>query len=96
MAQQSKVGTFATKIHKHGDVTYVTYHSTDVVIFDQDYIKLDTGGWFSQTTKTRMNQASRQFHLGYHVFQQNYQWYVDTPASGRLEFKGNTISFPVS
>ena len=79
MAQLDKVGKHATSITKHGENTAVRYWSTDVVTFDDDWILLDNGGWRTSTTKTRMNQASRQFNLGYRVFQQDYRWYIVTP-----------------
>ena len=77
MTQTYQIGKVGTKIHTHEGVTYVTYHATDVVKFDQDMIILDTGGWFTNTTRTRMNQTSNQFDLGYHVYQKDYTWYVD-------------------
>ena len=78
MAQQYKVGAHKTRIYTD-DAGYkcVLYHSTNVVRFNNDYIILDTGGYFTTTTKSRMNQASHQFGLGYHVYQSNYDWYVD-------------------
>jgi len=66
-------------------MTKVMYHSTDVVSFNDSKIILNTGGWRSNTTKTRMNQTSNQFGLGYMVYQSGFQWFV--------EYKGDTISF---
>ena len=40
-------------------------------------LTLDDGGWATSTTKTRMNQASRQFGLGYRVFQKDYDWFIE-------------------
>ena len=65
--------------------TVVTLHATPVVKFDPSQIILNTGGWFTATTRTRMNQASNQFNLGYGVYQNKGAWYVS--------FKGNTIPF---
>ena len=78
MAQNQKVGTTATMI-KTGDdnKNRVTYHQTDVVTFDAKEIILDTGGWWTATTKARMNQASNQFNLGFIVYQVKGVWYVD-------------------
>ena len=78
MAQTHEVGKHATTVSTGDDgKTRVTYHSTDVVVFDADVIRLDTGGWFTVTTKTRMNQASSQFGLGYGVYQRKGLWYVE-------------------
>ena len=79
MAQLDKVGKHATSITKHGENTAVRYWSTDVVTFDSDSVLLYNGGWYTSTTKTRMNQASRQFNLGYNVYQKDFERYVVTP-----------------
>ena len=76
MAQQQKVGRVATTIHTEDGSTRVIYHQTTVVQFDNDLIVLDTGGWKTPTTKTRMNQAASQFNLGYRVYQEDFAWYV--------------------
>ena len=82
MAQQEKLGKTATKIKslfcksENENVTQVTYHDTVVTEFGSNYIMLSSGGWLTNTTKTRMNQASNQFNLGYKVFQKNFNWFV--------------------
>lgn len=90
MAQQDKLGTRATTVRRldtgEGDMVIVTYHDTDVVKWTAKKIILDSGGWRTATTKTRMNQASRQFGLGFSVFQEDYSWYVDLPNEEPLEF----------
>ena len=63
----------------------VVYHNTLVVEATPDYITLNTGGWFTATTRTRMNQASNQFDLGYGVYQKKGKWFVD--------YQGNTYPF---
>lgn len=68
--------------------TIIQYHSTEVVSFNNHLIILNTGGWKTMTTKTRMNQASNQFRLGYYVYQSNFEWYVD--------YKGETYKFEES
>lgn len=92
MAQQYRVGSHATSIRSEGNAIVVRYHWTDVVKFSPKTITLNTGGHFSNTTKTRMNQASNQYGLGYNVYQKNYEWFVQY--KGRtLKFKGNKLSF---
>jgi len=79
MSQTQTVGRTATSISRGQDgVLRVTYHGTDVVtVYPNGKIVLDTGGWFTATTKTRMNQASNQFGLGFVVFQKGFRWFVD-------------------
>lgn len=77
MAQTQKVGKTATTISTGADgVTRVTYHSTDVVSFDEHFILLDTGGWRTYTTKIRMNQAANQFGLDFRIYQSKGDWYL--------------------
>ena len=78
MGQQWKVGRVATAVTQGEDgVRRVTYHATDVVtVYPNGRIDLNHGGWQTPTTKTRMNQASNQFKLGFQVWQENWHWYV--------------------
>ena len=85
MAQQSKIGKGSTTIKTVNGKTSVTYHSTAVVTFDQNLIVLNSGGWFTSSTKNRMNQASNQFDLGFNVFQKDFAWYVG--------YKGEVMEF---
>ena len=72
-----RVGTHKTQVIRDGITTQVVYHVTPVVTFDTHNIVLNTGGWHTATTKLRMNQASRQYRLGYTVYQKEYEWYAD-------------------
>lgn len=77
MAQQNHLGKTATTISNDGIHTIITYHSTQIVKFNENEIILNSGRWNTQTTKTRMNQASNQFGLGYTVFQKDFEWFVN-------------------
>jgi hypothetical protein len=76
MSQQYRLGTAHTTTATVNGMTNVTYHSTVVVSFNEKKIVLNSGGWHTNTTKTRMNQASNQFALGYTVTQKDFGWYV--------------------
>jgi hypothetical protein len=56
--------------------TVVRYHDTDIVKVSENYIELNTGGWFTLTTKRRMNQVSSAYNLGFYVYQLNGSWYA--------------------
>jgi len=75
MAQQNRIGKTATTVQHTPKGITVVYHSTPVVVTSGDEILLNTGGYFTNTTKTRMNQTSNQFKLGYYVFQAKGVWY---------------------
>lgn len=76
MTQLDNVGRVATKLYTEAGMTTIMYHSTEVVQFNDDFIILDSGGWRTLTTKTRMNQASNQFGLGFKVYQEDFDWFV--------------------
>lgn len=54
----------------------MVYHSTEVVRATATIVTLDSGGYRTHTTKTRMNQAANQYGLGYQVFQKDFEWFV--------------------
>ncbi len=85
MPQMNKVGKVATTVRNKNDVISVVYHQTEVVRVENGIITLNHGGWKTFTTKARMNQASRQFGLGYYVFQKDGAWFVD--------YAGKTVPF---
>lgn len=86
MGQQYQIGRCATTVRTNElGQTQVVYHSTPIVTFNRKVIVLNHGGWMTATTKTRMNQASNQFSLGYTVYQNNWDWWV--------VFKGKHIPF---
>ena len=85
MAQMQTVGTHKTNIVTLEGMTSVVYHNTAVVQINSDKIILNSGGWDTRTTKTRMNQASHQYRLGFDVYQVDFSWYVN--------YKGETIPF---
>ena len=109
MSRSSIVGGHKTTVSRKADGSLpVTYHSTEVVKVALDgTVTLDTGGWRSNTTKLRMNQAAQQYGLGFGVFQKNFDWFVCfvnpaydgsqsnywLPDKNNLPFDGRTIVF---
>ena len=90
MAQSQRVSGVATSIRTDSDgYTCVRYHQTDVVRFKGERIILNTGGWFTATTKLRMNQASNQFGLGFRVYQKNHEWFVSLRDGRVFPFDGS-------
>lgn len=85
MAQQHQIGSHRTNIFQGDGYTCVKYHNTNVVKFNDNKIVLNSGGWWTPTTKNRMNQTSNQFGLGFRVFQKDFVWFVD--------YQGATIKF---
>ncbi len=90
MGQTHKLGATATSVRTENGTTHIRYHQTDVVSFDDHSITLRTGGWKTVTTKSRMNQASHQFNLGYGVSQRKGQWYVSRWNSAEFKWFNET------
>lgn len=85
MPQQFKIGKHATRIYTDPEgYTHVIYHKTPVVVFDNYKVFLNTGGYKTVTTKTRMNQAANQLALGFQVYQRKGQWFVKLRSNGRV------------
>ena len=76
MPRMNKLSNYKTTIHEARGMTRVVYHSTEIVAWNADKIELHTGGWQTVTTKRKMNQAARQFNLGYSVEQKDGDWFV--------------------
>lgn len=86
MPRMDKLSSYRTTVVENGDDLAVTYVSTAIVKRNGNKITLNSGGWETVTTKRKMNQAARQFALGYSVYQNKFKWYVATP-------KGETVPF---
>ncbi len=90
MAQQHTLSKNNTAIFQENDFTCIQLHQTKVVKFNHKYIMLNTGGWETVTTKSRMNQASNEYGLGYRVYSKDFTWYVDHNGETH-QFDSNTI-----
>lgn len=85
MGQTATVGNHCTTVRQEQNILSLVYHQTEVVKADQQSITLKNGGWWTLTTKTRMNQCSRQYGFGYEVYQRDHNWYA--------KYKGKEFSF---
>jgi hypothetical protein len=97
MSRNDTIGKHKTSVLVTGGLTTVVYHRTPVVEVNRNNgtITLDHGGWRSRTTLLRMNQASRQYGLGYSVYQKRGQWYVDH--NGTItEYVGQVFQLPLT
>ena len=58
----------------------VVLHRTAIAVYDHNTqaIKLNTGGWHSNTTKSRLNAILQGLVSGVRVFQKNFDWYLST------------------
>lgn len=67
-----------TYLIRDGEKVYVRLHDTNICQYNEDgTLTLDTGGWFTVTTKSRLNQCIAP--LGFSITQVKGLWYF-TPA----------------
>lgn len=78
MQRMDHIGKHATTIEHIGQTVNVRYHNTTIVSLDLEkrQAMLNSGGWNTVTTKTRINQAFNVYNVPLSVFQEDYVWYV--------------------
>ena len=56
----------------------VVLHRTAIAVYDHNTqaLKLNTGGWYSVTTKSRLNAILSEVMYGAGVFQKNFNWFL--------------------
>jgi hypothetical protein len=93
LPQQQRVSGVATSVYVDpaDGMTKVIYHGTPVVSFDAQKIVLNTGGYVTATTATRMNQAANQFNLGYYVSRRGGTMYAKVQGQD-VPFNGPTLT----
>jgi hypothetical protein len=91
MTKTNQIGRVATTVYSEFGYTVVRYHQTEVVKFNDRFVELDSGGWQTATTKTRINQTSNQFGLGFNVWQTDYKWTVKLPNNKEVGFVDGMI-----
>ena len=57
----------------------VVLHRTAIAVYDHNTnaLKLNTGGWQTVTTKSRLNAILSQLITGASVFQRNWNWFIN-------------------
>jgi len=77
---KSKIGKY--KLRKLENNTYeyndneglkVRLHDTDILSFVGDNVTLSTGGYYTNTTKARLN---KYLPMGFSIYQKDFQWYI--------------------
>jgi hypothetical protein len=69
--RESKKLANNTYLHKIAGGLALKLHQTDIIEFYPEYVVLNTGGWFTHTTKERLNAYSPVF-----IHQKNSNWYI--------------------
>ena len=65
-----------------------------------DEVILNNGGWYTSTTKRRMNQIAEALGFDFKVYQKNYNWYAEVnDLNGKIKifcFQQNEIRLSLS
>ena len=54
----------------------VVLHSTRIATYTDAGLRVNSGGWWTSTTKDRLNKALAAAGLPYRVCQESYNWYI--------------------
>lgn len=76
MPQLQRISKNNTKVYEQEWGYEVWLHKTCIVTVRGTMITLNTGGWRTVTTATRMNQVANERRLGYHVSFRQGGFYV--------------------
>jgi hypothetical protein len=81
-----KIGNNTYLMRRGANTIAVMLHATDVVTYHRDgRIVLNSGGWQTPTTKSRLNAYGP---AGSYVHQSDYKWYVaQADGSGAIPFR---------
>jgi hypothetical protein len=93
MGQTQRISKNNTKVVKTDDLVTVQLHATIVVAFNPTtkVTRLDSNNWRTTTTKTRMNQTSNEYGLGWSVFQKNHKWFVSRSDGSVVPYQDGII-----
>ena len=73
----SNSNTFV-EYNENTNCSTVVLHRTAIAVYDHNTqaLKLNTGGWHSVTTKSRLNAILQELIVGASVFQKNFNWFL--------------------
>ena len=73
----SNSNTFV-EYNSNTDCSTIVLHRTAIAVYDHNTqaLKLNTGGWQSVTTKSRLNAILDQVMYGARVYQKNFDWFL--------------------
>ena len=74
----SNSNTFV-ECNSNTDCSTVVLHRTAIAVYDHknQALKLNTGGWYSVTTKSRLNAILQGLISGASVFQRDFNWFLN-------------------
>ena len=82
----SNSNTFV-EYNENTNCSTIVLHRTAIAVYDHNTqaLKLNTGGWHSNTTKSRLNAILSELITGASVFQRQFNWF--------LNYNNQTVDF---
>lgn len=69
----------------------IYYHDTAIAsIYDDGKLKIDNGGWWSKTTKKRINAILMALGLPFFIRQVQWEWYLEDNSGITYPLKNET------
>ena len=66
-------------VNTNGDVTYLRLHGNTIATRTKDgRVYIDSCGWFTNTTKERLNYLLKLLNGNYQITQKNWLWYINS------------------
>lgn len=87
------IPTYETHVHYDNAIKalLIYYHDTAIAsIYDDGKVRIDNGGWFTNTTKKRINAILSALGLPYGIYQADWQWYLSDREGITYPFKNET------
>lgn len=87
------IPTYETHVHYDNAVKALRfyYHVTAFASFyDDGKVKIDNGGWFSATTKKRINAILSALGLPFFIRQVQWEWYLEDTSGITYPLKNET------
>ena len=74
--------------NENSNCSTVVLHRTAIATYDHNTqaLKLNTGGWHSVTTKSRLNAILQELIGCASVYQKNWNWFVNLQNGGTIPF----------
>jgi len=83
-------GAYRDESYRLDDGTLVHYYHQSPVVIEAPNgdVSVSPHGYRTTTTKERINRHTPR---GYRVIQRDFEWYVETPDDGRIEFRDGMV-----
>ena len=76
LAYKLENNTYVIKTNKIAPTFDITLHGSPIAQIKQDKIVLSSCGWYTMTTKDRLNKILSDNQTGYTIYQVSHIWYI--------------------